>query len=177
MAESNSHIQERKKFNKLLKRIARKDETAFKEFCDDYGKFIYAVAIYYVKQKFVADDVIDDVMVRVWKSAVSKYKVDKPLGWLYKVTKNCATDKLKDAECYALDESFSANDKNFDRFISNNAFYGHISSLNPHEQLIFVMKMVRDLTFEEIAFELDKPLTTVSSTYYRALEKIKTKIS
>ena len=176
MAENKSLIEERKKFNKLLSRIAKKDESAFREFHEKYGKFIKAVALAYVRQEFIADDVVDQVHVRVWRNAVKKGKVDKPLGWLYRITKNCALDILNEEEISADADGIAVDDNQFDKFISDNTFYGHLSMLNPEEQQILIMKMVRDMIFEDIADELNKPLSTVSSTYYRALEKMKTKI-
>ena len=176
MAENNSLIQERKKFNKLLSRIAKKDESAFRELHEKYGKFIKAVALAYVRQEFIADDVVDQVHIRVWRNAVKNVKVDKPLGWLYSITKNCALDILKEEEIAADADGIAVTDDNFDRFISNNTFYGHLAMLNPEEQQIMIMKLVRDMIFEDIAEELNKPLSTVSSTFYRALEKMKAKI-
>ena len=35
------------------------------------------------------------------------------------------------------------------------------------------MRFVEDLSFERIAREMEKPLSTITSTYYRALEKLK----
>lgn len=48
-----------------------------------------------------------------------------------------------------------------------------LSFLNEEEQVVVELKLFEELTFDAIAVRLSKPPKTVSSTYYRALKKIK----
>lgn len=161
-------------FNKLIKKISRKDEKSFERLYELYGKLIYTTALTVSKSSFKAEEIVDDVLVKVWRTAKELPKIENPNGWLYQITANCAKDKLKADKKYSEYELFE-NDAQIDINIEDESFYNLISELNEFEQEIMIFKFIKDMTFEMIAKEMKKPLSTISSTYYRALEKLNTK--
>ena len=162
----------KKYFNKLIKRMARRDENALEEFYRIYGRLIYATAITALKSSVSADEVVDDLLIKIWKTADKLTKISNPEGWLYVLTVNSAKDKLKSEKQYAplydlKEDAVTAEIQ------TDGDFYIQISNLNETEQEIMIMRFVEDLSFERIAREMEKPLSTITSTYYRALEKLK----
>ena len=162
----------KKYFNKLIKRMARRDENALEEFYRIYGRLIYATAITVLKSSVSADEVVDDLLIKIWKTADKLTKISNPEGWLYVLTVNSAKDKLKSEKQYAplydlKEDAVTAEIQ------TDGDFYIQISNLNETEQEIMIMRFVEDLSFERIAREMEKPLSTLTSTYYRALEKLK----
>ena len=162
----------KKYFNKLIKRMARRDENALEEFYRIYGRLIYATAITVLKSYVSADEVVDDLLIKIWKTADKLTKISNPEGWLYVLTVNSAKDKLKSEKQYAplydlKEDAVTAEIQ------TDGDFYIQISNLNETEQEIMIMRFVEDLSFERIAREMEKPLSTITSTYYRALEKLK----
>ena len=162
----------KKYFNKLIKRMARRDENALEEFYRIYGRLIYATAITVLKSPVSADEVVDDLLIKIWKTADKLTKISNPEGWLYVLTVNSAKDKLKSEKQYAplydlKEDAVTAEIQ------TDGDFYIQISNLNETEQEIMIMRFVEDLSFERIAREMEKPLSTITSTYYRALEKLK----
>ena len=91
----------KKYFNKLIKRMARRDENALEEFYRIYGRLIYATAITVLKSSVSADEVVDDLLIKIWKTADKLTKISNPEGWLYVLTVNSAKDKLKSEKQYA----------------------------------------------------------------------------
>ena len=81
-------------FNSLIKRFAAKDEDAMEDFFKEYGKLIHEAASPIVKS-FLANEVVNDVLLRIWQVADRLKEIDKPLGWLLTVSKNCAKDRLR----------------------------------------------------------------------------------
>ena len=144
----------KKYFNKLIKRIAFKDEKALEEFYRIYGRLIYATAFTILKCSVSADELVDDILVKIWKTADRLPKIGNPEGWLYVLTANSAKDKIKAEKQYV-------------------ALFDLKEDANETEQEIMIMRFVEDLSFERIAKEMKKPLSTITSTYYRALEKLK----
>ena len=162
----------KKYFNKLIKRMARRDENALEEFYRIYGRLIYATAITVLKSSVSADEVVDDLLIKIWKTADKLTKISNPEGWLYVLTVNSAKDKLDSEKQYAplydlKEDAVTAEIQ------TDGDFYIQISNLNETEQEIMIMRFVEDLSFERIAREMEKPLSTITSTYYRALEKLK----
>lgn len=160
-----------KYFNRLIGKIAVKDEKALEALYDIYGKLIYVTAMTVTKSTFKADEIVDDVLVKIWKNADKLPKIKNPEGWLYSMTVNCAKDKIKCekqyVELFDLQEDGSVGD------YPEDDFYNKISTLDETEQEIMILKFVDDLTFKKIAKAMGKPLSTITSVYYRALEKLK----
>ena len=63
-----------------------------------------------------------------------------------------------------------------DNLIDDISFYEKIEHLIEEEQDILTKRFVSGFTFKEIAEEDNKPTSTISSIYYRALEKVKNKL-
>lgn len=170
---------EAKKFNLLIKEIALKQKNALETFYNFYGKFIYASAYSITKSSFYADEVLDDVLIKIWNVSASLSGIDNPRGWLYIVTVNCAKDKMR----YVNKIEFVAeggrdretNEEEMSNILDNDSFYSLISSLNEIEQQILILRFVEDLSFKSISKELQMPMGTVTACYYRALKKIEKK--
>lgn len=161
------------KFNSLLKQVAKGEEAAFNALYSAYGRYVYVVAASVTKSKNLADEVVNDVLFKVWQKASKLKKIENPLGWLYRITTNSAKDRLKTEKPYSEIFDIPQEDKDIENFITNDTFLSLISPLNDEEQFIFILKFIQDLTLESIAKVIDKPLSTVSSMYYRALDKLK----
>ena len=149
-----------KYFNRLIGKIAVKDEKALEALYDIYGKLIYVTAMTVTKSTFKADEIVDDVLVKIWKNADKLPKIKNPEGWLYSITVNCAKDKIKCekqyVELFDLQEDGSVGD------YPEDDFYNKISTLNETEQEIMILKFVDDLTFKKIEKAMGKPLCTIT---------------
>ncbi|MBD5631801.1 MAG: sigma-70 family RNA polymerase sigma factor [Clostridia bacterium] len=157
----------------MIKEMAKGKEAAFERFDAAYGRFIYVVAASVSKSSYLAEEIVDDVLVKIWQKASTLKYIEKPLGWLYIITSNCAKDKHKNEKPFSEIYDIPQDDKNIERFVMKEAFLSHIAPLNEEERLIMILKFIQDLSLESIAKALNKPLSTASSTYYRALNKLK----
>ena len=153
-------------FYSLIKRFAEKDQDAMEDFCHEYEKLIYGAAASVVKS-FLANEVVNDVLLKLWNAADHIGNVDKPLNWLYTVSRNCAKDRLrKEPRIRAVYEA--RKESEYDRIDSDAQFHDYLSILKEDEQKILTLKCARNLEFHEIAQELNMPTSSVSSRYYRA---------
>ncbi len=163
-------------FHKLIKEIAQGKKESLEKFYSSYGRLIYSVAVLVSKSKYLADEIVDDVLVKIWQISSSLENIKNPNGWIYSVTANFAKDKCKKEKHYEEYTDLVQEDKNFDKFIINDEFFSYIAVLNEDEQQIMILRFIQDLSFKRIAKEISKPLSTLTSIYYRALEKLKNKI-
>lgn len=170
---------ETKKFNSLIKGIASKQKDALETFYSFYGKFIYSSAFSITKSSFYADEVLNDVLIKIWNISASLSEIDNPRGWLYIVTTNCAKDKMKSVNQIEFaperEGDREINENEISKILDNDSFYFLISSLNELEQQIMILRFVEELSFKAISKEMQMPMGTVTVYYYRALEKIKKK--
>lgn len=164
---------EKKKFDKIIKLMLKDEHAGTQQFYDEYGKLIYVVAKNFGCADDKANSVVDTVLVKVWKKAGSLFNIENPIGWIITVARNCAKDELAEIWHLELNEQIVQAEDSFYRLLSDASFEYLISCLKEHEQELMSLRFCRENSFQEIANSLEKPLATVTSTFYRALNKIK----
>ena len=169
-------VQKKEPFDEVISEIKKDPEYGLKTFYGHYGRFITLVAKSYCYTDDLVDEVVNDVLVKVWEYAYKPYEIEKPKSWLFTITANCAKDKLKVRKLYSLDREIAIEENRFDEIIAQESFFSLISGLKDEECYVMILRFENKYTLQEIAQEIDKPLGSVSSIYYRALKKIKRKI-
>ena len=74
----------------VLMRVADGDETAFKLVFELYGKLLYPFLYRTVKSSAVAEELIQEVMLRVWLNRDKLPGIDYPRQWIFKIASNLA---------------------------------------------------------------------------------------
>ena len=157
--------------NILLGEIARDKNAGLKSFYAEYGRLIYAVALSVTKKSFLADEAVNETLLRVWKTA-EKGKKEVSEGWLYTVALNAAKSVLKRNFFIPLTSDEACENAEITRF-EDDSFFEYLDFVGEKEREILIFRFVSEMTFEEIAAATGKKLSTVTSVYYRALDKIK----
>lgn len=163
-----------RKLHNLIKKIAQGKKGGLEEFYNLYGNMMFTTAMSICFSKDKAYEAVNSVLIKIWNKAEELREQKITEGWIYTVTVNCAKDLLKEKTWFELDENVVATTTDeLQKIIDEDAFLFLIGGLSEEEQKLMIYKFQLDLTFERIANIEDKPLTTITSTYYRALEKIK----
>ncbi len=165
-----------KQFKKLMREIQRNPEEGLRKFYETYARIIQATAQSVCHSKDKINEVVDDVLVKIWKLAPTVGEIKNPEGWIYIITLNTAKDTIKEPYVFPLEENILSGRDGVQELIDKDSFEWLIKNLSPQEQTVIIQKFILSYTFQEIANELGKPLTTVCSIYYRSLEKIKKEI-
>ncbi len=80
----------------LLIRISQRDETAMASLFDRYASIVYSVALRVLHDPSEAEDVMQDVLIQLWRGAPSFVIGRGSLGgWLAVVARNRAIDVLR----------------------------------------------------------------------------------
>jgi RNA polymerase sigma-70 factor (ECF subfamily) len=81
----------------LLTRLQAGDERAIAELADTYGTKIYQLAFRYLRNKEDAEEVTQDVLMKVHRK-VDAFRGDAALSsWIYRITFNAAMSRLRTA--------------------------------------------------------------------------------
>ena len=81
----------------LLKRLQAGDERAVAELADTYGTKIFQLAFRYLRNKEDAEEVTQDVLMKVHRK-VDAFRGDAALSsWIYRITFNAAMSRLRTA--------------------------------------------------------------------------------
>jgi len=82
----------------LLARLQAGEERALVELAATYGSKIYQLAIRYLKNKEDAEEVMQDVLYKVYRN-VGTFRGDAALSsWIYRITFNAAMSRLRTAQ-------------------------------------------------------------------------------
>lgn len=172
-------INEKVEFRKLISRIANKEKSALEEFYNLYGRLIQSVALATTRDAFMADEVVNDILLKIWQQAPDIKGIKRPRSWIYTITANHAKNLVKKTKEYIeiFDIDIPVSIKEVDEIHDESAFIYRLRNLNEKEQQIMILRFVEDMTFKEIAYEMKEPMGNITITYYRALEKIRKNLS
>lgn len=94
---------------RLIARCAIGDRKAFEALYDATNAKLFAVCLRVLKQKPVAEEVMQDVYLKIWRNS-GRYKVTghSPMTWLITIARNTAVDRLR---LQRGDEVLSNNDE------------------------------------------------------------------
>jgi RNA polymerase sigma-70 factor (ECF subfamily) len=82
----------------LLERLQSGEEQALADLVDTYGTKIYQLAFRYLRNKEDAEEVVQDVLLKVHRK-VREFRGDSALSsWIYRITFNTAMSKLRSGE-------------------------------------------------------------------------------
>ncbi|MBR0600398.1 RNA polymerase sigma factor [Sinanaerobacter chloroacetimidivorans] len=166
----------------LLGKIAQGEEQAFIVLYEETRKDIFAFALSILKNYHDAEDVMQEVFMKVKLQAGVCKDFENINGWLIRVTKNTALDLIRKKKKQVIDEELakdSIHAKEESTIADYSIFISELfNELKDEERQIVVLHLISDLTHKTIAKTLGLPLTTVKWRYRKAilqLEKISKK--
>src|SRR5687767_11831164 len=79
----------------LLARLKARDQKALAELIDTYGTKVYQLAFRYLRNKEDAEEVTQDVLMKVYRK-IGAFRGDSALSsWIYRITFNTAMSRLR----------------------------------------------------------------------------------
>lgn len=149
-----------------------KIEIIFEDIYYEYGKLVGFIISKYVSKKEDIEELVDDVFINFFK-VLYKTKIENIKYYLVTQAKNASINfinKKSNKIDYIYDESIIFNE------IDNKSKYYEIINemkhyLDENEINIIILHTIYNYTFDEIASKLSKPLSSIASTYRRAIKK------
>jgi RNA polymerase sigma-70 factor, ECF subfamily len=160
---------------RLVKKAQKGDDKAFLKLFQQYETDIYRMAYVYVKHKYDALDIVQEVAYQSFKNIDTLRNPEYFKTWLMKITINCSLNVVeKNKKVIQLLEFEkligSKEDGDLSLAISLQEV---IDTLQEDEKSIILLKYYHDHTLKEIAEILDKPLGTAKTLLYRSLKKLR----
>ena len=169
-----------KELEKLFIEIKYGNKIAFEKLYNNYNKLIYSIAYSILKNKQDAEDVVQIVFEKLCLIDKDKLPNRNESSWLYSVTKNEAINYLKCRKNNIdLDSIYNIEDDNneINKIIDQDIYNRLIDKLNDKEKEIISLKIVSNLSFEEIGKLLKEPTGTIKWRYYKAVNTLKILLS
>ncbi|MBI5287388.1 MAG: sigma-70 family RNA polymerase sigma factor [Chloroflexi bacterium] len=176
--------------DELMDRLERRDLGAFEALYDRYGDLVYSVALRVVGDTYVAEDVAQDVFLRVWRRP-EQFDLNrgKFVTWLMSVTRNRSIDERRSRGRRLRHEVLPSGDEEEDVLPSGNdrddpalatvlsderAAVRRAMEVLPQEQKLAIeLAYFSGLTQQEIANKLGQPLGTVKTRIRLGMQKMR----
>ena len=162
----------------LVALVKSGDQNAFAYLYDNYSKALYGVIYNIVNNDKEAEDILQNVFLKIWSSFLS---YDKEKGrlytWMLNITRNAAIDytRSKQNKMSLKNDTSDSTTYEINKQYSNNVNYDHIglknvlSKLKEEHQTIIDLAYYEGYTREEIAQKLNLPVGTVKTKMRQAI--------
>ncbi len=163
VAESSSYNEQ-----ELLLRVAKGDQQAFSRIVERYASLISMHMSVRVKDTMQAEEVMQDILMSIWKHRDKLPEMQNFAGFVYVVTKNKVKNqqKRKDAIMPELTEeraeqSLAASDSTMELKELRSILYRAIEMLPQKRKEVFKMSRLEGFSNEEIAEKLKLSRNTI----------------
>ena len=163
----------------VLRKAQRGDERAFTLIVRAYEGPVYNYVLRLVGDRVLAEDLTQEVFLRVFQGLPRFSLRSKFTTWLFQVTKNRVLDELRANErrprlTVALDDiaPLEVLDAPVERVEAMDALWKSVEELNVDLKMALLLRDVVGLSYTEIADSLEITLATVKWRIYKAREDV-----
>lgn len=171
---------EEKQFSACMARMKSGDKSALHEVYEAYIGYIYTIVFQTVSNREDAEDVTSEFFMKLWRLADTYREGNGHRAWMAAIARNMAVDLLRKTRREVLTEDFAdtmtenvSDDSIEQEVIAGLSLRQALDTLKPKEREVVHLKIMGDLTFQEIADILKIPLGTVTWRYQNAIQKLR----
>lgn len=174
----------------LINRVQNGDILAFAQLIRQHSSRVLTLIKQIVHSPMDADDIAQEVFIKVFKG-IDQFRGDSSFStWLYKITKNACYSYLqkKQPAMVSLDIESDSNDsilvpdleQDIDKIIAqkdiNERVLKCLSKLPPKYKIVIHLFYYEGLQYREISDILEIPLGTVQTHLFRALKSLRKEV-
>lgn len=175
----------------LLEKARNGDVEAFERLIEGYQKRVYNIALRMIGNPEDANDLAQEVFIRIFKSIGSFKEQSAFSTWIYRITTNVCLDELrrrKNRNVISLDEEVQVDDGGMQRQIASDKpqpdqlleqaemkrmVLAAINTLKDEHKTAIILRDIQGFSYEEIANIVKCPEGTVKSRINRARQALK----
>lgn len=173
-------------FELVRRAVEHGDQKAFAELLEQYREPIHYLLLKMVNNREDAEDLTIETFAKAFKN-LPNFRPDYAFStWLFRIATNAGIDFLrkKKLKTLSIDTTFSNDDGDEVKINIKSAdptpeqelmteekaelLRGFIEKLKPRYRILIELRYYKQLSYEEIAEELDMPLGTVKAQLFRA---------
>jgi RNA polymerase sigma-70 factor, ECF subfamily len=161
----------------------RGDSNAFAALYDLYAQKIYAFLLSRIRHKEIAEDLLQETFVKVWKALPQFQNNGNFSAWVYRIATNCMNDHFRKImakpEALALEEEFIIEDKSakpdeeFDISLTEVTMQDALNQLPEIYRQVLILRFKEGLSAQATGQAIKKSSIAVRLIQYRALKKLK----
>jgi RNA polymerase sigma-70 factor (family 1) len=164
----------------LLKFLQEENEEAFAELYNRYWKRIYTMALTYTKSPEAAQDIVQDVFLKIWIKKENLLQVREFKPFLFVTARNLIISSLRNQVFYVtldpeegIEEDTLLPEKQLSYKESLDLLHKAIELLPPQQQRAYQLSRNEGMRYEDIAQEMGISPLTVRTHITKALSFIR----
>lgn len=170
-----------------IREAASGNRQAFRTIVEQYQGFVYAVAFRFVQDASEAEDLTQEIFIRLWTSLYTYRDEVKFTTWLYRIVANRCLDFLKsrhgrqrknmvDVTSGYFVQDHSTPEREFQQTELMRAINLAAEELTPKQKAVFILRDLEGLTTEEVSEALSMSVGNVKSNLFYARQNMSEKL-
>jgi RNA polymerase sigma-70 factor, ECF subfamily len=164
-----------------LVRAAQGDDTAFAELVAAHQAMVFSIALHYLQDRSLAEDVAQDAFLELYQRLSSLKSPDHLTYWLRRVTVHRCIDQGR-RKTHRRETALEGLPEPATESVSPDpALLGKLretlNGLPEKQRMMVILRYQEELGPAEIAELLRMPVNTVKSTLHRSLEEMRKKLT
>jgi len=153
---------------------------SFRKLAEEYKDRIYTFAYYSLRRQEEAEDVTQDVLVKMWQHR-ERIDPERMTSWVMRVTRNAVIDAARRRQTRAavfadgVEVEIAANyvdsgsnaESALDRRELNESLEAALATIDEPYRSIIVMREIQEMKYAEIVDAVEMPLNTVKVYLHR----------
>ena len=175
-------MQDRSLHKEWFRQIAGGDETAFRNLFDTYWEHLYSVALMLTKSEALAEDIVQEIFLKIWNKRTELPEVEKPDSYLFIIARNHIYNVLKQQqreEQYSkhIFDWFEGAKQNPESELlfkeSAELLSKAVANLSTQQRAVYKLAREQGLSYHEVAAQLNISTNTVKNHLSIALKYIR----
>lgn len=165
--------------HELVERCREGDEQAFRELVDRYKGLVFALVARSIPDRGRAEEVAQDVFVRVYRGLPSFRGDARVSTWIYRIAVNLLAAERRPPRTEPLEGSgdvpreFGTTDRAFDEMTLRDRMEKALQRLPANYQVLINGHYLKGMRYEDLAEALNLPLGTVKTHLHRAKRQLR----
>lgn len=185
-----SHLTEKaqRDYKLVVQAVSCGDQKAYAELLNNYRDSLYFILLKMTNNQVDADDLTIEAFGKAFKN-LHQYSPEYAFStWLFKIAANNCIDFMRRNRRISYVTDINNNESGSDNYPSDipspnlspedkviekqkiSLMHEVVEKLKPHYRLMVELRYFKELSYEEIASQLDLPLGTVKAQLFRARE-------
>lgn len=158
----------------LISQIALGDTEALRELYEKTSSVVYGFALSILKNQHDAQDVMQELYVKVYENAPQYVSRGKPMAWILTITRNLSLMKLRENGRFEqMDVNQGSEEAYYSDLGEHEALKGAMTLLTDVQRQAVMLHALSGFKHHECAALLKIPLSTELSHYHRAIKKLR----
>jgi RNA polymerase sigma factor (sigma-70 family) len=174
---------EKEELDRLLPAVARHDRAAFRRLYDAASPKLFGIILRIVKNRSLAEEVLQDAFLRIWEHAGSySAEIAPAWAWITSIARNRAIDIIRQRKALSFDEPGENVDwyeriaESRDRegeLIDNASLRACLALMEAQARDCVLFAYYEGLSREELAKRYARPVNTIKTWLHRSLAALR----